>query len=187
MTLTYNGGMFTNPLKNAKSVFDGARFDVRRVELPSRTPGAATVTREACVTADAVVILPMLDEQTVVMIRNHRFAVNEDLWELPAGTMEDGESTQICAERELVEETGYQASQLYHLIDFFPSPGFSTERMHAFVASDLIQVGQNLDENERITVEVLTLNRSMQMIRDNKIRDGKTMTTLLYYQTFGRL
>ncbi len=186
MSLSYNDAMRPDSLKSSKRVFEGVRFEVRRVELAARTPGAAAVTRDACVTPNAVVILPMVDEQTVVMIRNHRFAVDQDLWELPAGTMEDGESAQACAERELVEETGYRSGLVRHLVDFLPSPGFSTERMHAFVARDLTHVGQNLDENERITVEVMTLNRSMQMLRDNTIRDGKTMTTLLYYQTFGR-
>ena len=168
-------------------MFEGVRFDVHRVDLPGR--GGPTVRREACVTRDAVVILPVLDRHTVVLIRNERFAVDQTLWELPAGTIEpgDGEAGELplaCAARELTEETGYRADRIEPLVTFYPSPGICTELMHAFVGRDLTHVGQQLDENERITVEVISLDRSIQMVRDNTICDGKTIATLLYYQTY---
>ena len=162
-------------------VFEGVRFDVHAVELPGHN--GKTVRREAVIASNAVVILPLLDKQTVVLIRNERFAVGQTLWELPAGTIEQGEDPHICAQRELLEESGYRADQVTKLIDFYPSPGICTEQMHAFLAQGLTHEGQSLDENERITVEVVPLKRSMQMIRDNTIRDGKTIATLLYYQT----
>ncbi len=174
-------------LTHTPRVFEGVRFDVYRVDLAGR--GGRTVRRETCVTRDAVVILPMLDEQTVVLIRNERFAVDQNLWELPAGTIEPGtggagEKPLACAVRELTEETGYRAARIEPLAAFYPSPGICTELMHAFVAHDLTHVGQQLDENERITVEVTPLAQSIQMVRDNTIRDGKTIATLLYYHTF---
>lgn len=174
-------------LNHAPRVFEGARFDVHRVDLPGR--GGGTVRREACVTRDAVVILPVLDRHTVVLIRNERFAVGRNLWELPAGTIEpDGgeaaETPRACAARELTEETGYRADRIDPLVTFYPSPGVCTELMHAFVGRDLTHVGQELDENERITVEVMPLEQSIQMVRENTICDGKTIAALLYYQTF---
>ncbi len=144
------------------------------------------MTREVVVPADAVVILPMLDDDTVVLIRNERFAVGQTLWELPAGTIEPGEATALCAGRELLEETGYEASEISRLIEFYPTPGFCTELLTAFLARELVFRGQDLDETERITTEAVPLNESIQMVRDNRIRDAKTIATLLYYQTFLR-
>ena len=165
-------------------LYQGARFTVRQLELARRSGGS--IRREVVVPANAVVVLPMLDEQTVVLIRNERFAVGQTLWELPAGTLEAGEDLALCAGRELLEETGYAASEVTRLIEFYPTPGFCTELLTAFLARDLAFRGQDLDETERITTAVIPLNESIQMIRDNRIRDAKTIATLLYYQTFLR-
>ncbi len=165
-------------------LFHGTRFDVRGIKLARRTGG--TLQREVVVPANAVVVLPMLDDQTVVLIQNERFAVGQTLWELPAGTIEAGEDTALCAGRELLEETGYAAAQVTRLIEFYPTPGFCTELLTAFLARDLTFQGQDLDETERITTTAVPLNESIQMIRDNRIRDAKTIATLLYYQTFLR-
>ncbi len=143
--------------------------------------------REVVVPANAVVILPMLDDDTVILIRNERFAVGQTLWELPAGTLEDGENPALCAGRELLEETGYAAAEVQRLIEFYPTPGFCTELLTAFLARNLTFRGQDLDETERITTEAIGLNQSIQMVRDNRIRDAKTIATLLYYQTFLRI
>ena len=176
--------MPSSVIQNAPVDFAGARFDVRRLAVPG--DGGVMLDRHVVVPADAVVVLPLLDEATVVMIRNERFAVNERLWELPAGTLEPGEVPIDCARREVAEETGYQSATVEPLIAFYPSPGICTELMHCFLAGDLTQVGQHLDETERITVEVIELEKSIQMIQDHTIRDGKTIATLLYYQTFIR-
>jgi ADP-ribose pyrophosphatase len=142
------------------------------------------VQRDAVVAADSVVIVPLADRRQIVMIRNERFIAGQSLWELPAGTLEAGEQPAACAARELIEETGYRAGELHALTQFYPSPGLCTEFMHAFVARDLEQVGQNLDENERIEVEIVTWRRALQMMRDGTIRDGKTLAALLFYRTF---
>ena len=166
----------------AQTVFEGVRFRVLAMELPKRSGG--TMRREVVVPSNAVVILPMLDAHTIVMIRNERFAVGQTLWELPAGTVEPGEDLEVCAGRELTEETGYEATELTRLIEFYPSPGFCTELMTAYQAVGLAFKGQNLDETERITPEAIPLTDALQMIRDNRIRDAKTITTLLYHNIF---
>jgi ADP-ribose diphosphatase len=172
------------PAADNPVLFHGVRFDVHGLTLARRSGGSKL--REVVVPANAVVILPMLDDQTVVLIRNERFAVGQTLWELPAGTLETGENTALCAARELVEETGYAAAEVTRLIEFYPSPGFCTELLTAYLARDLSFKGQNLDETERITTEAIPLDQSIQMVRDNTIRDAKTIATLLYYQTFLR-
>jgi len=176
--------MAANTDQASEPVFQGVRFNIHQVELAGQR--GRSVRREVVVAPSAVVILPLLDQQQVVLIRNERFAVGQTLWELPAGTIEPGEQPKDCAARELTEEAGYRARKIEKLIDFYPSPGICTERMYAYMANDLQQVGQNLDENERITVEVISIKKSIQMIQDNTIRDGKTIATLLYYQAFLR-
>ena len=89
-----------------------------------------------------------------------------------------------CAARELIEETGYEAQNLKKLSEFYTSPGFCTELIHAYLATELKHVGQNLEESEMITVEVLPWEKTMDMIRRNMIRDAKTMMTLLFYKVF---
>ena len=164
-------------------LFRGKRFTVKRKSFPSHEQG--TIHREVVVPSDAVVILPMIDAETVVLIRNERPAVGQTLWELPAGTLEPGEDPRACAARELREETGYVAADLRQLTAFYSSPGFCTERLTAYVARDLTHVGQSLDDSERIDVEPTPLSQVLDMIRGNRIRDGKTIATLLYHHAFG--
>jgi ADP-ribose pyrophosphatase len=134
----------------------------------------------------AAVILPLLDEQHVVMIRNERPIEDVPLWELPAGTLEPPELPEVTAGRELIEEAGYQAGKIELLTKFYASPGICTEMMYCYVATDLTVVGQRLEPNEKIVVKVMPLDEAIQMIRDGVIIDGKTVATLLYYQTFCR-
>lgn len=172
-----------SPWGQAQKVFQGVRFDVYALSLPAQDQG--TQRREVVVPADAVVILPLLDEQTVVMIRNQRFAVNQTLWELPAGTLEPGEDPALCAARELEEETGYTARTITPLIEFYTTPGFCTEKMSAFCARGLTLVGQRLDPTERIDVEPVPITQAIKMIRDNQIRDAKTIAALLFHLHLG--
>jgi len=164
----------------------GARFEVRQVNIPAKKPGQPPQTRELIVHPGAVVILPILADGNIALIRNKRWAVGEELWELPAGTLEPPEPPDQCAARELIEETGYRAGRLTHLTDFYSCPGFCTELLYAFLATDLTHVGQQLEETEQITVEPTPWDRVLEMIRSHQIRDAKTIAALLYYATFMR-
>src|SRR5262245_5115426 len=96
-----------------------------------------TVRRDLIHHPGAVVILPVLDADHVVLLRNHRFVVGETLWEVPAGTLEPGEPLEACARRELAEETGYQAAKWRGLGFLYASPGVLDEKLHLFVAEEL--------------------------------------------------
>ena len=174
--------MLPKNLADTEKVFTSPRFDVHAIDLPRRSGG--TMRREVVVPPDAVVVLPLADARTVVMIRNERFAAGQTLWELPAGTLEPQEDPKACAARELTEETGYVAQRLTALLEFYPSPGFCTERMTAFWAEGLTYRAQDLDETERITAEAVELSEAMRMVRHNRIRDGKTIAVLLYHAAF---
>lgn len=154
-----------------------------RVEiLPDGSPRARAIV----VHPGAAVVLARLEdaEDRVLLIRNHRIAAGGPLWELPAGTLEPGETPERCAARELVEETGHRAAHLRPLLSLFSSPGFCDEKLHVFVATGLERAERALDEGERIEVHPLPLREALAMIRDGRIIDAKTVAGLLYYACF---
>jgi ADP-ribose pyrophosphatase len=140
-----------------------------------------SISRDVVRHPGAVLIIPVLDRERIVLIRNERVAVNETLWELPAGTLEAGEDPCRCAGRELEEETGYRAARIEAFGQFYTSPGFADELMHVFIGRDLEHVGQRLEPHEKIDVEVVTLQEVHAMIDDGRIRDGKTIAGVLMW------
>lgn len=169
-------------LARSELAYKGVRFDVRACDLP--TASGQTHRHEAVVHPGACVILPLLEHDEIIMIRNYRFAVGEILWELPAGTLEPNESPLDTALRELTEETGYQASQIEPLTVFYSSPGINNEAIYAYLAKDLTFVGQKLDDTEEITTQIVSWPKALSMIQEGEIRDAKTMLTLLFYARF---
>ncbi|MEK7731269.1 MAG: NUDIX hydrolase [Planctomycetota bacterium] len=159
------------------------RFNVERRVFAGADGGS--FTREVVVHPGAVVILPIIDPGRIVMIRNFRYTIEQELWELPAGTAEPDEAAIETARRELEEESGYRAGTMTPLTEFFTSPGVLTERMFAFVATDLKSVGQRLEHGERIIAEIVELDRARQWLVNGELRDGKTIAVLGTY--FARL
>ncbi len=139
------------------------------------------VARDVVVHPGAVVILPVLANGNIVMIRNYRWSVGHQLWELPAGTREPNESPEQTARRELKEETGYRAGRLQPLATFFTSPGIMTEEMLAFVATDLTPSKPSLQGDERIVVEVVDAAVLRDRLVAGDLHDGKTMAALGIY------
>jgi len=132
----------------------------------------------------AVVILPFFDDKTIVMIKNRRYTIQQILLELPAGTLEKGESPMNCAGRELQEETGYLATRMKPIGNFYTSPGILTERMYAFAAFGLKKTSPVLEDGEEIEVFSVDFADAVSMIKDGQIQDGKTIATLLLYERF---
>lgn len=129
----------------------------------------------------AVVVLPVLDDGRVILIRNERFAVGKALWEFPAGTLEPGEEPSLCAGRELEEETGYRAAHVRPLGRFYTSPGFCTEVLHVFEASNLVPTKQDLDPTERISVHPFARVDVETLITQGEIEDAKSLATWLLW------
>jgi len=165
--------------QNAEMKFKGKRIDVLTVD--TELPQGGTSRREVVNHPGAVVILPLLDEKTVILIRNERFVVQQTLWELPAGTLEEKEDPLACAHRELIEETGYRAAKMTHLFDFFSTPGFCNELLFGYLAEDLHFEGQKLDPSEKIDMEAVSIETAIQMIHERVICDAKTICLLLYF------
>jgi len=131
----------------------------------------------------SVVILPLVDDQHCLMLRQFRPALDRETWELPAGTMDKpGEDPLTTAKRELEEETGRIASRLDYLCEFYPSPGFLDELVQAYVARDLKEGKQHLDATEQVlAVEVRSLSEVLAMIHQGEIQDAKTIICLTRY------
>ncbi|WP_432797631.1 NUDIX hydrolase [Poriferisphaera sp. WC338] len=163
-------------------VYRTQRFDVYEVDLAKRNGGK--LRRGYIKSADAVVILPVMEDGKLILIRNQRFALGKELWELPAGTVETGEDLTLAAGRELAEETGYKAEKMERLCAFYACPGMVTEKLTAFQATGLTWVGQQLDETEKIVTEALPISRTMEMIQRGDIEDAKTISTILYWERF---
>jgi ADP-ribose pyrophosphatase len=126
----------------------------------------------------AAAMVPMLNYQEVVLIKQYRHAIREFIWEIPAGTLDPDESPINCARRELIEEIGYSATDWHQLGTITPLPGCSDERIHIFLALDLKPAEQDLDDDEMINVYKMNLSETLQMILAGEISDGKTISGL---------
>jgi ADP-ribose pyrophosphatase len=133
-----------------------------------------------------VTILPLLAADQLLMIRNFRFAVDETLLELPAGTLEPGEDPLQAAGRELTEETGYRAQSIDFVQAFWMSPGILRERMHLYLARNLTAGKMGLDAGEQIEPVMIALADALDRISDGQIQDAKTIVGLLWYDRWLR-
>lgn len=166
-------------MQDTETLLRTPKFDVERRFI--RLADGRQVERQVIVHPGAVVVLPVLEDGRIVMINNHRFAVGRTLLELPAGTLEADEDPAACAGRELEEETGYRCRRIEPLCDFYTSPGILSERMYAFVASDLEHVGQRLEAGEEIEVAIEPADKIRQLLIGGKLKDGKTIAVLGTY------
>ena len=162
---------------NSKTIYRGKVVDLKVEQVIE--PGDARTTREVVCHAGSVVVVARLPDGRLILVRQYRHAVKETLWELVAGGMERGETPRQGARRELLEETGYRARVLKPLLEFYPSPGILSEKMHLFEAWDLTPSKGQPDADERIEIGFFTANEIMNMIKSNEIRDGKTLVGIL--------
>jgi len=166
-------------MQEPELLFAGRRFRVERViqTMPDGTGHVREVVRHP----GAVAILPLLDDGRVCLLRNYRVAVDRTLIELPAGTLEPDEDPAETARRELAEETGYRAGRLELLTTFHTSPGVLDEKMYLYLATALRPGPASPEPGEEIHTLLTTWPEALQMARDGRIQDAKTLVGLLYY------
>jgi ADP-ribose pyrophosphatase len=126
----------------------------------------------------ATAIIPMLTESRVILLKQYRHSLRSYIWEIPAGTLDPQESVINCAKRELVEETGYSAGRWRKLGEITPVPGYSDEKIHVYLATDLQPAEQDLDKDEIINVHAVDYREAIEMIRAGKIQDAKSIAGL---------
>jgi ADP-ribose pyrophosphatase len=157
-------------------VFQGKIFIVRRNQV--RYPDGRLATLDVLQHSGAVVMLPIDEDRNVWFVRQYRAAVGGMFLELPAGTLEEGEAPEACARREIREEIGMAAVEMQKIGEFYPVPGYSTEYMHVFLATELIPDQLEGDVDEYIEVEKYPLAEAYRMMENGEIIDGKTIAAL---------
>ncbi len=164
-------------------VYEGKIVNLRvdQVKLPSGN----TSTREVVDHPGSVGIVAIDKDRKIILIRQFRYPVGEVLWEIPAGKLDPGESPLDCARRELEEETSYVAGHLEKIVSFYTSPGFSSEMLHLFLATDLILGCGQPDDDENIRTYRLSQEITKGMIETGKIRDAKTLLGLAIVMSRG--
>jgi ADP-ribose diphosphatase len=150
-------------------------LDVDEVQEPEGVRAIREVVRHQ----GSVAALPVLDDGRVVLVRQYRYAVDERVWEIPAGRLDPGETAAEGARRELEEEVGLRASALDPLLEFYATPGFCDERLHLFRASGLREIPPRPEDDERIRKGTFTLEEARAMMRRGEVRDSKTLLALL--------
>jgi ADP-ribose pyrophosphatase len=168
-----------------RSVFRGRVLDlnIEWVRFPDGSEGKLEIVRHR----GAAAALPVFragewsdgPEAAVVLIRQHRHATGGPVWELPAGKLDEGETPDSCAARELEEETGIRATELVPLTTIWTTPGFTDERIHLFLATGLEEGEESLEPHEFIERHEMTLQEAVERVESGEIDDAKTMVALL--------
>lgn len=162
----------------SKPVYKGKIINVRVDTLQINGKPAI---REIVEHNGSAAILPLIG-YTIIMEKQYRHPIRKELLEIPAGTLEKGEKPEECAARELIEETGYKAGSLKPLGRFYMTPGYCTELIHVFVATNLSKVEHHeMDEDEEITIVRVSVEDAVKMILNGKIEDAKTVCAVLAY------
>jgi ADP-ribose pyrophosphatase len=161
---------------SSQKVFEGRVFNVT---VDTVSEGELTYQREVVHHNGSAVIVPIFDDGTVALVRQYRHPAVRYLLEVPAGTLAKGERPEIGAARELKEELGLVAARLEKLSEFFVSPGFCEEKMWVYLATELSEGEQALEDDEIIDVVRLPIAEALEMITSGEIEDAKTIIGLM--------
>ncbi|NPB00715.1 MAG: NUDIX hydrolase [Crenarchaeota archaeon] len=135
-------------------------------------------------------MLAFVDDRKILLEYRYRPALDKHIYELPAGILKPGESVEECAKRELLEETGYEAKKVEHLLSFYPSPGYTNEMIHIVIMKDLVKrekpQAEMSPEEKYMEVREVDIGEALEMIKRGEITDGKTIIGIMSYLMFKR-
>ena len=132
----------------------------------------------------AAAVIAVTEEDELILVKQYRPAIKEHTLEIPAGLIEKGEDPEIGAKRELEEETGYRAGKLTKIYEYYTSPGISASKMYIYMATDLVETEQKLDDDEFLDIVDIGLGTAMKWINTGKIKDSKTIIGILMAWNF---
>lgn len=170
---------FKEEILDTDYLYRGAILNLRKDKV--RLYNNQKTYREVVEHDGGIAVIPVTKEGKILMVKQYRIAVDEIILELPAGKLEDNEDVKKCAVRELEEETGYRANKIKKLFHFYTTPGYSSEKLHLFIAEDLKYFGQNLDQGEYIDIVELDKKDIISYILNGMIKDSKTIIGLLWF------
>ncbi len=161
-------------------------LDLDTVRFPDGSTGELEMIRHSGASAVVPVLTagPAADPE-IILIRQFRHAADGEIWEVPAGRIDPGETPEACASRELEEEAGFAAGRLDRLTTIYTTPGFTDERIHLFVARDLTETRHRREADEFLEVHRLQLSHALDLVRTGEISDSKTIVSLLFFSRFG--
>lgn len=167
---------------SSQTVFDGHVFSIRIDSVIAA--GGVKKQREIVVHNGAVAMVAVDDRDNILLVRQFRTAAGRILLEIPAGTIEPGESPEETVPRELREETGYRPGNIVKLGAFYASPGFCTEIIHVFLTTDLVPDRINAEDTAEIELTCVPLQEARNLIADGSICDAKSVAGILLYQDY---
>ena len=163
-----------------KTIYKGSFLTLKSDQV--LLPNGNTSTREWIKHPGAVCCVPILPDGEIGLIRQYRYAVKEEMIEIPAGKLDQNEIPEKCALRELEEEIGYRANKLTLLANIHPAVGFTDEKMWLYLAEGLVKTKQSLDADEFLEIIPTKLNEAVDMVWSGKITDVKTIIGILWAQ-----
>ena len=163
-------------LLKSEVLMKGRAFAIRRDHL--KTPDGRETKFEIIEHGGSVVIIPIDENGNMLLVRQYRHATGQDLLELPAGTLDDDEKPEVCAAREMREETGMAAGVLTKLGDFYLAPGYSTEFMVVYLATNLSHNPLEADADEFLSVETVPVTEAIKMAERGEMPDAKSLAAL---------
>ncbi len=163
---------------NSERMFDGSLLHINRDTV--RLPDGGQATREYVVHPGAVMVIPVLDDGQLLLERQYRYPLQQVFIEFPAGKIDPGEEPLESARRELLEETGYSATEWEYLGVFHPLISYSNEVIHFYRAKGLTAGATKLDDEEFVEVITMTLDELKAGVLDNSITDSKTIAGLFW-------
>ena len=158
--------------------------DLDTVRFPDGSTGQLEMIRHPGASAVVPVLRADLPDPEILLIRQYRYAAEQYLYEVPAGRLDAGEAPEVCAARELREETGYRAERIVPLFTMYTTPGFTDERIHLFVATGLTAGDAEREADEFMELVPMPLSRALHLIEEGAIQDAKTALALLYAARF---
>jgi ADP-ribose pyrophosphatase len=164
-------------LLESEIIFKGAVFDVERDRL--REENGIEIIREVVRHPGGAGALPLFDDDRVALVKQYRHPARRELLEIPAGRIEEGETPEMCAAREMEQEIGFRAGRIEKLAEFYTTPGFCEEKLHVYLATDLTPSSQALDHDELVEVVYLDFAEAARMVERGGIEDSKTIIALL--------
>ena len=161
---------------STKHIYKGRILDlsVETVNFPKQQVEMECITHPG-----GAAVVPLLSDDSVVLIEQYRHCIGTTILEIPAGRLEQGVDPLDCAKRELAEEVGYKAAQIRKLIEIYSAPAYCTEVIYIFLATGLVPCAQKLDDDEIIKVITMPLEEAIGKVKTGEIMDAKTVAGIM--------